>query len=113
MLNINNLFLVKLALPLHGMHQNNNKFENKINLEGRKMASIVIKDLEVNEDLDKKALESLLGGRWVRRRFTRRYTRWYTRTVRRRYTRTVAYYRTARVRYRRTFTQSYWRTVWV
>ena len=48
------------------------------------MASILIKDLEVNEDLDQKALENLKGGRWVRRRFTSIYYKRHTRTIRRR-----------------------------
>jgi hypothetical protein len=77
------------------------------------MASIVINDLEKNEALDKKALESLLGGRWIRQRYTRTYTRWYTRTVRQRYARVQYYYRYTNVRYARTQTQSYYRLVWV
>jgi hypothetical protein len=77
------------------------------------MTHIVIKDLEINEELDKKALENLLGGRWIRQRYTRTYTQWYTRTVRQRYARVQYYYRNSTVRYARTQTQSYYRMVWV
>jgi hypothetical protein len=65
------------------------------------MAVITINDLEMNEELDGKALDSILGGRWVRRR----YRRTYYRTYRRRFT----YYRT----YRRAYTRYYTRRTWV
>lgn len=67
------------------------------------MANITIQDLDINEELDSKAMENIQGGRWVRRFAgyrtyyrTRRYTRTYYRVIRRRYTRT--YYRRYRVR---------------
>jgi hypothetical protein len=77
------------------------------------MAAIEIKDLEMNAELDKKALENILGGRWIRRTYTRRVVRYY----RRRYTRRIrvtsyryqSYYRT----YARTTYQRYTRLVWV
>ena len=62
------------------------------------MAAIEIRDLEMNDELDRKALENILGGRWVRRTYTRRVIQRYTR----RYTRRVAY---TAYRY-----QSYYRT---
>ena len=73
------------------------------------MASILIKDLEVNEDLDQKALENLSGGRWVRKRFTRYIYRRITRTYRKRITYYRTYTRTCLFKVR----QAYWKTVWV
>ena len=73
------------------------------------MASILIKDLEVNEDLDQKALENLRGGRWVRRRFTSMYYKRYTRTIRRR----VVSYRYYRQTYTRLVRRTYVKLVWV
>ncbi len=77
------------------------------------MTNIAIKDLEINEELDSKALENLLGGRWVRRRYTRRFTRWYTRRIRQRFSRVSYYYRTRTIRYARSFTRTFTRLVWV
>lgn len=39
------------------------------------MTRLEIRDLEMSEELDKKALESLTGGRWVQRSFYQRVTR--------------------------------------
>lgn len=77
------------------------------------MAAIQIKDLEMNEVLDKKALDNILGGRWVRRtyirRTLRRYTRRYTQRIR-----VVSYrYRTYFRTYTRATYQRYTRLVWV
>ena len=65
------------------------------------MAVITINDLEMNEELDSKALDSILGGRWIVRR--------YTRTFYRRYRRRFTYYRT----YVRRYTRTYYRRTWV
>ncbi|MEN8191115.1 MAG: hypothetical protein ABFS19_14805 [Thermodesulfobacteriota bacterium] len=64
------------------------------------MAAIMINDLDKNYELDQQALENIIGGRWVYRRY--RYT--YYRTYRRRYT----YTRTYRRRYTYTYTRRYW-----
>ncbi|MEN8191116.1 MAG: hypothetical protein ABFS19_14810 [Thermodesulfobacteriota bacterium] len=64
------------------------------------MAAIMINDLEMSKDLDSKALENIMGGRWV----IKRYRRTYYRTYRRRYT----YTRTYRRRYTYTYTRRYW-----
>ena len=61
------------------------------------MAAITINDLEMNQELDTNALENILGGRWVIKRITRRYVRFYRRVI----------------RYRRVYTRTYYRKVWV
>ena len=72
------------------------------------MAAIAINDLDINQELDNNALQSILGGRWVRRTYYRRYTRRYYRSYRvRRYT-----YRTVRKWYTRTYTRRYTKWVW-
>ena len=73
------------------------------------MATITINDLDLNQELDSNALQSICGGRWVRRTYYRRYTRRYYRSYRvRRY-----YYATVRRAYTRTYTQRYSKWVWV
>ncbi len=61
------------------------------------MAAITINDLQVNQELDNNALENILGGRWVTRRYTRTYVRYYRRVI----------------RYRRVYRRTYYRRVWV
>ena len=61
------------------------------------MAAITINDLEMNQELDSNALENILGGYWVTRRYTRTYVRYYRRTI----------------RYRRVYRRTYDRRVWV
>lgn len=77
------------------------------------MKRIEIRDLEMNEELDKKALENLTGGRWVLRTFYRRVTRIGFRRITRRYRRIVYVNRTFTQRYRYTSIQRYTRLVWV
>lgn len=71
------------------------------NTRRNNMASIIINDLDVNQELDSNALQNILGGRWVtrvyRRAYRKRYVRYYRRTVR--YSR--VHYRTAYRYYRR------------
>ena len=61
------------------------------------MAAIAINELEKNQALDHKALENILGGYWVTRRYTRTYVRYYRRVI----------------RYRRVYRRTYYRRVWV
>jgi len=65
------------------------------------MANVMINDLEMNQELDQKALENIMGGRWVYRTYRRTYYRTYRRRVTRTYT------------YRRRYTYTYRRRVWV
>ena len=73
------------------------------------MASITINDLEQNQELDRKALQDISGGRWVRRVTYQRYYAYYYRTIRRR----VTMWRTYRVRIRRLRIRRVIRWVWI
>lgn len=73
------------------------------------MAAITINDLDLNQELDSKALQNIFGGRWVYRYYYRRYTRRVSYTARvRRY-----YYATVRRWYTRTYTRRVVQRVWV
>jgi len=77
------------------------------------MAAIEIRDLEMSDELDKKALENILGGRYIRRTYVRRVVRRYRRRYTQRY-RVVSYrYRTYYRTYSRVTYQRYTRWVWV
>ena len=77
------------------------------------MSAIQLNDLEMNEELDNKALENILGGKWVKRTYIRRIVRRYTRRYTRRY-RIVRYiYRTYYRTYTRVTYQRYTKWVWV
>ena len=71
------------------------------------MAAIEIKDLEMNEELDKKALSNLLGGRWVQRTYVRRVIQRYTRRVTQRIAVVSYRYRTMYQSYTRVAYQRY------
>ena len=77
------------------------------------MSALAINDLEMNAELDKKALGNLLGGKWVKKTFIRRVVKRYTRRFVRRIRIVRYYYRTYYRTYTRVFYQRYTKWVWV